>query len=239
MGTYKCVFSFYGGKSKLSHLYPPPEHAQIIEPFAGGAGYALRHYDCAVHLTELDDRVVSIWQWLLSPEIQSWVTQIPATMPVGAKISESFPNGSVPPGMIEYLRSECNHGTQGARGVHDQVTTLGSNGWPRIRPRLEYWLPRIRHWTIRHGSYETVGNRRATWFLDPPYQNPAGARYRQAQINYPALARWARSRMGQVIVCENQGATWLPFEPLVTRRGIQSRYQVSQAVEVMWTRGDE
>jgi 16S rRNA G966 N2-methylase RsmD len=71
-----------------------------------------------------------------------------------------------------------------------------------------------------------------TWFIDPPYQR-AGRHYRFGpdQIDYKELAAWCLSRPGQVIVCENHGADWLPFQSLsevkTTRAGRRSR-------EVVW-----
>jgi len=48
---------------------------------------------------------------------------------------------------------------------------------------------------------------------DPPYEK-AGSRYRFNRIDYSALAQWCKERNGQVIVCEQDNATWLPFEHL-------------------------
>ena len=75
----------------------------------------------------------------------------------------------------------------------------------------------------------------ATWFIDPPYQN-AGKHYRfgSSQLDYPALAAWCQTREGQVIVCEQGGATWLPFQVLsdvkTTRAGQRS-------IEVIYLQG--
>ena len=72
----------------------------------------------------------------------------------------------------------------------------------------------------------------ATWFVDPPYQG-AGKHYRfgSEHIDFLALAGWCKSRPGQVIVCENKGAGWLPFRELAdvktTRADRRSR-------EVIW-----
>lgn len=211
---YRCVFSFYGGKSKLAHLYPPPRHNTIVEPFAGGAAYSLRYYEHEA--------------WKI---VQQYV---PKEVKIGQKVSTLLPHDA-PEGLIELCRAEANHGTQGARGCHDQITNIGAKCWPRILPRLEHWLPRIRHWRFTQLSYNELPNREATWFVDPPYNNAAGRRYRAQVPDYGALAKWARTRHGQVIVCENDTASWLPFHPLCPRRGLKSQYQVSSAVEAVWT----
>jgi hypothetical protein len=41
-----------------------------------------------------------------------------------------------------------------------------------------------------------------------------GYLYPYNRLNYSELAAWCRSRPGQVIVCEEEGADWLPFRPL-------------------------
>ncbi|MGA8614132.1 MAG: hypothetical protein WB760_21145 [Xanthobacteraceae bacterium] len=74
-------------------------------------------------------------------------------------------------------------------------------------------VDRIRHWKIIEGSYEQAPDVEAHWFVDPPYDNAAGRNYRYHDIDYAALAEWCKSRRGFVQVCENDGATWLPFEP--------------------------
>jgi hypothetical protein len=57
-------------------------------------------------------------------------------------------------------------------------------------------------------------------------------------IDFRALAKWCRARQGQVIVCENSDALWLPFRPFGERmaayRGKIKSAGVSQ--EVIWTK---
>lgn len=56
----------------------------------------------------------------------------------------------------------------------------------------------------------------ATWFIDPPYRGRPGSHYRYGSklIDYTNLAAWCQMLPGQVIVCEQHGADWLPFERL-------------------------
>lgn len=37
-------FTYFGAKWRAAPHYPPPTHPTVIEPFAGAAGYALRHH---------------------------------------------------------------------------------------------------------------------------------------------------------------------------------------------------
>ena len=109
----------------------------------------------------------------------------------------------------------------------------GSFWGPRVRHTIASQVDSIRHWQVHNCSYlECPTPRAATWFVDPPYEG-AGRHYRfgSAHIDFAALAAWCKSRPGQVIVCENKGATWLPFRELAdvktTRADRRSR-------EVMW-----
>lgn len=77
----------------------------------------------------------------------------------------------------------------------------------------------IRHWKIEQSTYTDIPNIDATWFIDPPYKR-GGERYRKSSkaIDYQHLAQWCRDRMGMYIVCEADGAQWLPFKPLCMQR---------------------
>jgi hypothetical protein len=104
----------------------------------------------------------------------------------------------------------------------------------RVKETIAQQLPKIRHWRVRHCSYSDAPLVNATWFIDPPYQR-AGKYYRfnSTGIDYKALSRWCRSRPGQVIVCENRGADWLPFEKLSDVKTTRANYR---SREVVWTR---
>ena len=74
-------------------------------------------------------------------------------------------------------------------------------------------------------------NPSSTWFIDPPYQGNGGKYYKHGNkdINYNELSLWAQDREGQVIVCENSEANWLPFRPLKRLQG-----QRHKTIEVIW-----
>lgn len=59
------MFSYYGSKSKIIHLYPPPMFGTVVEPFAGSARYALRYPDRKVVINDLDPTIYGIWKWLV------------------------------------------------------------------------------------------------------------------------------------------------------------------------------
>src|SRR6185312_12569866 len=73
-------FCYYGGKYRSAPRYPKPDHDTIVEPFAGGAGYATRYHDRKVVLIEKDPLVASLWRYLVgvsSSEIRS-LGEVPA-----------------------------------------------------------------------------------------------------------------------------------------------------------------
>jgi hypothetical protein len=104
----------------------------------------------------------------------------------------------------------------------------------KIRERIASQVSGIRHWTITHASYADIHDQSATWFIDPPYE-VAGRAYRFHDIDYLALGDWCRSRSGQTIVCENEGAQWLPFRPFRTIKGLEGLRGGKKSVEVIWT----
>jgi hypothetical protein len=156
-------------------------------------------------------------------------------MEVGTRVQTIMPT-SVPAGLFELCRSQANMGTQGARSLITQVTWIGAYGWKHVRPKMEVIVPAIQHWTATNLNYTALPNIEATWFIDPPYSGSHGMKYRQADIDYARLGEWCRSRKGQVIVCENVGANWLPFQPINHGRvGLRTRFHSVDAQEVMWT----
>lgn len=60
-----------------------------------------------------------------------------------------------------------------------------------------------------------------------------GKLYVENQIDYEHLGNWCKELANdgnQLIVCENMGADWLPFQPLVELHG-----QKKRSIEAIWT----
>lgn len=233
MAKPRCLFSFYGGKSKIIGRYPKPTEDQIVEPFAGGAAYSLRYHERRVHLNELNPVVYDVWDYLLGTPVEDVLAAVPRAVEKGDRVSEILPDDAHP-GLVGLMRANANMGTMGATGVHDAVTWFAVTHWHQVHRRLEYWLPHIQHWTISPLDYRDFPNFRATWFIDPPYNNPAGQRYLHSDIDYAHLAKWCREREGQVVVCENVGADWLPFDTVIGDPNV--RGGVRKVTEVAWVR---
>ena len=73
----------------------------------------------------------------------------------------------------------------------------------------------------------------------PPKPRLPDDRPYHPRADYEALADWCRSRRGQVIVCENVGADWLPFEPFITIKANESKSGGKVSREAIWTNGGE
>ena len=233
MGSLRCLFSYYGSKSKLAARYPKPAHDLVIEPFAGAANYALRYHEHQVVLNELNPRTWSIWNYLLNTPIETVLAEDPRVAKKGQQVVDMVP-GDVDPGLLELLRANCNMGSAGAQ-VSETVTWFAEVKWHNVHSRLEWFLPKVQHWRLQPCSdYSQIANCQATWFVDPPYERIGKAKkYTYHRLDHAALGRWCRQLRGQVIVCENAGAGWLPFEPLAKAL---SRGNTAPTGEVMWHR---
>ncbi len=239
---FRSIFSYFGGKSKLAPLYPEPYFRQVIEPFAGGGSYSLLYADHDVWLNDLNPQTVSIWRFLLRKDALKIIrNRVPMSVKVGTTI-RSLTKETDPEGLVWLMRAAAAQGAFGRKSVHRAVTKFAAGTWDTFRARLEYWIPRIQHWKVTRLPYHALPNRKACWFIDPPYANAAGATYARGSkdIDYVELATWCKTRRGQAIVCENAGATWLPFKTLTDKRkGIYNDDMTSTVGEVIWTQADE
>jgi site-specific DNA-adenine methylase len=201
------MFSYYGSKSKLVEYYPPPKHNRIIEPFAGSARYSLHHWKNDVLLVDKYPVVVELWKWLINAT-KNDILDLPI-LKKGDDIREiEMPNEA------RYLIGfSINKGSSAPRNV---VTEWGEPGWNFTRKNIAENLYKIKHWQIINCHYNELPNDNATWFIDPPYQF-GGEHYKEnsRKINFNQLAEWCQNRNGQVIVCENTKADWLPFKPMI------------------------
>lgn len=235
--SLKPFWRYYGGKFRAAPLYPRPVHDTIIEPFAGAAGYALRYPSRRVVLVDKYPTVCEMWRYLIRvrtsevmriPEVES-VDDLPSWVPAGGRFLVGFAMNSA----CSTPRRTLSAGRKKLRAMNRQF-----EGWtPALRERVASQVDAIRHWVIIEGNYTVAPNLRATWFVDPPYNGPSGTHYVHGckRLDYDGLAGWCRSRRGQVIVCEGEGADWLPFRPFADLKAGPAN-KVSR--ETIWTNGE-
>ena len=231
-GGLRPFFGYYGGKWRnATKHYPAPQFDRIVEPFAGSAGYALRYPDREIVLCEIDPVLVGIWRYLTRVK-SSEILSIP-DLPTDGNVDDLRICQEAKCLVGLWLnRAVTTPRRSPSKWMRDGIRP-GSFWGERVRQTIASQVDRIRHWRVYDCTYQKCPvYKSATWFIDPPYEI-AGQYYRfgSSQIDYNVLAEWCKTRAGQVIVCENAGAAWLPFESLAdvktTRRGSRSK-------EVWW-----
>ena len=222
------MFDYYGSKNSLARRYQFPRYNCIIEPFAGSAGYSVYHLSRNRKMTAIlcdkSKEVVNAWEWLKSATRDDLMNMpLPE---VGSITSDFFVRMS----STSNAAMSCKKMTVSRRMAHAYPVML------RRMARLLWVLPRIE---IIHGSYDELQNIEATWFIDPPYQRRSGScngdgyakGCRSADVDFTQLGEWCKTRKGQCIVCEKEGADWLPFRPFaMPTNSLDKKY-----TEVVWT----
>jgi hypothetical protein len=186
----------------------------IIEPFCGSAQYSLYgdNWRKDVILYDKYDVVISVWEYLIHIATPEMILGLP-DIHNGVSI-DSFNLREEE----KYLIGFCIN-----PGSSQPKKTPGKyNSWVRDKQRIAADLHKIKHWRAILCPYDEIPNIDATWFIDPPYQY-GGQWYHSSvsnkHLDYSQLRSFCLDRYGQVIVCENTKATWLPFVPLVNLRG--------------------
>jgi len=229
-------FGYYGGKWRdATRHYPEPYHETIVEPFAGSAGYSLRYAQRKIVLCEIDPIVAEVWRYLIRVQAAE-IIAIPDLEP--GQTVDDLRIAQEAKWLVGFW---LNRGAASPRKSPSkwmrEGRSPGSFWGPRARYTIANQVCSIRHWKIFNCNYaDAPVTSMATWFVDPPYEC-AGKYYRfgSRRLNYAALSAWCKTRPGQVIVCENEGASWLPFRTLAdvktTRAGHRSK-------EAIWLKED-
>lgn len=228
----KPFFSYYGAKYQVAKHLGAPRSETVIEPFAGSACYSTRWNVKKAKLYDVSENICLLWDFLINSSCKD-IMAIPSTFKSEDEIEaleiaqqllckfwvakgRSEPTSKISPWYFKYNESK-------------DCSVWGD----AVKARVCEQKPLISQWEIQQSSYENIPNYNAHWHIDPPYNNKAGSRYPFSEINYEHLANWCRSRNGQVDVCENSGASWLPFEDLcevVSSRGRRTGYKSKEAV---------
>lgn len=232
----KPFFCYFGGKWRAALKYPRPEHDLIVEPFAGAAGYATRYANRRVLLIEKDPVIAGLWKYLIKVKAEEV-----RAIPLLAHDETIDDLGSVPQEARSLVGFWLNKGASApmrSPSAWMRGGTRPNSYWGEtIRERIARQVEQIRHWECWEGSYDCAPQTVATWFVDPPYQ-VAGKNYRFGAegIEFGMLAQWASARRGLVMVCENVGASWLPFEPFANIKGNPSKNGGKRSAEALYLR---
>lgn len=220
------MFTYFGSKGRVEKKYPAPTRGRVFEPFCGSARYSLFHRDRDVWINDIDPLIYRIWRYIQAASVSD-IKALPV-LKAGERLSRykwlcdeeralvgfSLGYGTVSP------RTTCTEWAD-----RKQRCRLLKK---RLLDHREY----VRQWKITNLHYADLPDVDGTWFIDPPYRY-AKAKYRYNCVaDYDRLGAWCRSRRGQVIVCEGDGADWLPFRPFAKQQvGTGKMYK-----EVMWER---
>lgn len=230
MARLRPFWSYYGAKVMLAAAYPKPRYSTVIEPFAGSAGYSLLHHDRDVWLNDMDDHIAAVWRFLIDATPND-VLSLPLL-----EAGQSVHDIDIPDGARSLIGFLTNIAASQPKVTMPVSPSWGNSSyyWGVARRKLvASQVNAIKHWKFTQGSYMDLPDIEATWFIDPPYKGRAGSYYRHGStaIDYDHLAQWCLSRKGQVIVCETEGADWLPFKRVSPLAGA-----VRKSIEVAWCR---
>jgi hypothetical protein len=229
----ELFFTYFGGKWRIAKHYPQPQHKTLIEPFAGSAGYSLHYPQKNVLLFDRDPVICSVWDYLIRVK-ESEILALPLAITDVREMSLcQEAKWLIGFWLNKGMTSPCNIPSKWMRDHATDGSRLNTYWGAGVRQRIASQLSQIRHWKVENKSYDQIENKKASWFVDPPYQ-VSGVRYRYNKVDFDHLAHWCQSREGQVMACEQDGATWLPFSPFRTVKALEGKKGAKQSKEVLW-----
>lgn len=225
----KPFFSYYGAKFRSAKHYPHPRYETIIEPFAGSAAYSCKLSGTRqVVLIEKDPVIAGIWKYL---QLATYDEIIGLPDLEEGQVVNDLPICQEAKWLIGFW---VNKGSAYPKQTMSKWAREGlspSQFWGDCkRKKIADQLHNIKEWRVIEGDYTAAPDIECTWFIDPPYIK-RGYAYRCNKIDYGELAEWCKSRKGQVIVCEQEGADWLPFQTL---KSLKSNHQHGFTDEVIY-----
>jgi len=233
------LFKFFGSKWTAARRYPAPEYGTVVEPFAGSAGYSLRHAERNVVLYERNRDVRALWRWLIEEATEGEIRALPVGLPVGTDLRTVGASAGATLLMRFWQRTNCLSQTWTVSPWGNMPGLWTAN----TRARVASEVGAVKHWLVGADGLAALRGARepATWFCDPPYLY--GYRYGSGALDHEALGALLRGAPGQVIACEAPCAktgrvpAYLPFSVLgtfVTSRRKATNHHHS--TELVWTR---
>ncbi len=222
------MFPYYGNKSTIAHTYPKPMQDVVVEPFAGSAAYASLHSEREITLVDADPIIAGLWRWLVSAD-PAEILALPVVGPYEGLRQEAQ-------SLIGFWLNHSSPKPKLTMGSWAKSGARPNSFWgPVARQLVANQVTKIRHWKVIQGSYADLPDIEGTYFVDPPYQGKPGRAYTYNHVDYEHLGAWCMSRRGQVIACEQEGATWLPFKPHTKISTHSSYAKKAKSSEVVWT----
>lgn len=204
------LFKWFGSKWLASKLYPPPDHDSIFEPYAGSAGYSLRHFQKNVTIYDDNEQLKALWSWLINDANYELIKSIPTNIEVGYDIR----NLNLSSGQQLLLKHWQRTNTVGNCWTISSWGNKPGQWTESTRERVAREVEFIKHWKFCPITWKEEG----TYFVDPPYE--FNYRYGIRTFDYDELVQNISSvpESSTVIVCEaacqKTGAlpTYLPFQ---------------------------
>lgn len=195
------LFKWFGSKWLGSRYYPAPHSTKIVEPFAGGAGYSLRHSDREVIIAEANEYLFMLWDWLINDATAEKISAIPLDLKEGSNIT------NLPLSFGQQLLLKNWQRTNNV-GNCWTVSPWGSKPgqWTEnTRNRVARDISCVKHWRVEKDGFALLESDLSldssiAWFIDPIYQY--NYQYGMKGFEYDRLASAVMQLRGQVVVCE-------------------------------------
>ena len=209
----KPVFKYFGSKNTAAKRYPAPRHSVVLEPFAGGLGYSLHHFDCIDRIYARDIGKCQELLRAISEITCEEISSIPLGLPVGVD--------------IRLLGADLGFGWRAQLLLRSWQRTNGwcwsTSAWCNLpgqwtattKARLLVDIPKLQRKLVVVDDLPAFASREdVTWFIDPPYQYNYA--YGVKDFDYEKLAEDVLTYRGQVIAVEGEGKhgerpSYLPF----------------------------
>ena len=224
-------FPYYGSKWGMARHMPPPRHERVVECFAGAAGYSTYWGSRNVTLVDTDPIIAGLWDYLIHADAER-ILELP-NLPNAGDSVEGYQLLDAEKWLIGFWLNRGSATPKKTRTAYSARSDKGQLNWgEKAKARIVGQLDAIRDWKVVNKSFDSVDISASTWVIDPPYEDK-GRYYRHSFSDYEGLAKFARRLPGQVMVSENEGATWMDFSPLGDFKATRGRTK-----EVIWIGGN-
>lgn len=230
------LFKWFGSKWQSAKHYPHPEHDDVCEPFAGGAGYSLNYVEKKVCIWDEDHHLMQLWPWLIGSATSQDILDIPVDVPEGTDIRTL----GLSVGQSLLMKHWQRTNNVGECWTISPWGSMPGQWTTNTRARVADQFHRIRHWRFESPKADVT----ATWFIDPPYIWNYRYHRKLAPFDHLSLAKLVHAIPGKslVIVCEakdkktGECPSYLPFvdhiSSVTSRRKSTQSHHSSEVIYV-------